>query len=75
MATTIATTFTANYVDAHPGATALAGGALTHGFQTAFYVLAGIAVFGAVVAAVLTESRSRVAEAEPTESDVLAEAA
>jgi hypothetical protein len=53
----------------------LSGGALTHGFQAAFYVLAGIAVFGAVVAAVFTESHSRVADAEPTEREVLAEAA
>jgi len=75
VATTIATTLTANYVDVHPGTNALSGGALTHGFQAAFYVLAGIAVFGAVVAAVFTESHSRVADAEPTENDVLAEAA
>ena len=75
VATTIATTLTANYVDVHPGASALSGGALTHGFQAAFYVLAGIAVFGAVVAAVFTESHSRVADAEPTENEVLAEAA
>ena len=74
-ATTIATTLTANYVDVHPGTSALGGGALTHGFQFAFYVLAGIAVFGAVVAAVFSESHSRVAEAEPAEDAVLAEAA
>ena len=66
---------TANYVDVHPGTNALSGGALTHGFQAAFYVLAGIAVFGAVVAAVFTESYSRVAGAEPAEDAVLAEAA
>jgi EmrB/QacA subfamily drug resistance transporter len=75
VATTIATTLTANYVDVHPGTNALSGGALTHGFQAAFYVLAGIAAFGAVVAAVLTESHSRVAEAEPAEEPVFAEAA
>jgi EmrB/QacA subfamily drug resistance transporter len=75
VATTIATTLTANYVDVHPGTNALSGGALTHGFQAAFYVLAGIAVFGAVVAAVFTESHSRVADAEPAENEVLAEAA
>jgi hypothetical protein len=34
-----------------------------------------IAVLGAVVAAVLTESRPRVAEAEPAEDAVFAEAA
>jgi EmrB/QacA subfamily drug resistance transporter len=75
VATTIATTLTANYVNVHPGTSALAGGALTHGFQAAFYVLAGIAVLGAVVAAVLTESRPRVADVEPAEDAVLAEAA
>jgi EmrB/QacA subfamily drug resistance transporter len=75
VATTIATTLTANYVGVHPGANALSGGALTHGFQAAFYVLAGIAVFGAIVAAVLTESHVRVADAEPAEEPVLAEAA
>ncbi len=75
VATTIATTLTANYVDVHPGTNALSGGALTHGFQGAFYVLAGIAVFGAVVAAVFTESHSRVVDAEPSENEVLAEAA
>jgi EmrB/QacA subfamily drug resistance transporter len=75
VATTIARTLTANYVDVHPGTNALSGGALTHGFQAAFYVLAGIAVFGAVVAAVFTESHSRVADAEPAEREVLAEAA
>ena len=75
VATTIATTLTANSLDVHPGTNALSGGALTHGFQAAFYVLAGIAVLGAVVAAVLTESRARIAEAEPAEDAVLAEAA
>jgi hypothetical protein len=75
VATTIATTLTANYVDVHPGTNTLSGGALTHGFQAAFYVLAGIAVLGAVVAAVLTESRPRVDEAEPAEDAVFAEAA
>jgi sugar phosphate permease len=75
VATTIATTLTANYVDVHPATNALGGEALTHGFRAAFYVLAGIAVFGAVVAAVFTESHSRVAETEPAEDVVLAEAA
>ena len=75
VATTIATTLTANYVDVHPGTSALSGGALTHGFQAAFYVLAGIAVFGAVVAAglhgvALASRRGRAAE-----DAVLAEAA
>jgi hypothetical protein len=45
---------------------------LTHGFQIAFYVLAGIAAVGALVAALLTEPRTPAREAAP---DVLLEAA
>src|SRR5947209_14237883 len=47
--TTIATTFTAHYVNAHAGTTAFSGAALTHGFQIAFYVLAGLAALGAAL--------------------------
>jgi Na+/melibiose symporter-like transporter len=72
VATTIATTFTSHWVSAHPGTGPLAGGALTHGFEITFYVLAGIAVVGAVVAAVLTEPRP---PARETAHDVLLEAA
>jgi MFS family permease len=64
-ATTIATTFTNRYVDAHAGITALSGAALTHGFQIAFYVLAATAAVGAVLAALLLESRPAQAEREP----------
>jgi EmrB/QacA subfamily drug resistance transporter len=75
-ATTIATTFTTHYVHAHPGATALSGGALTHGFQVTFYVLAAIAATGAVLAAALTESRQvTTATATPLEAGVALEAA
>jgi hypothetical protein len=70
-ATTIATTFTANYVDAHPGATPLGGPALTHGFEIAFYVLAAIAALGALLAAVLVESKPAVPEAEVVEQGEL----
>jgi EmrB/QacA subfamily drug resistance transporter len=63
-ATTIATTFTSHYVRSHAGATAAGGAALTHGFEITFYVLAGIAAAGAVVAALLTESRPPVAHEE-----------
>jgi EmrB/QacA subfamily drug resistance transporter len=73
-ATTIATTFTSHYVHAHPLSNALSGNALTHGFQITFYVLAGLALAGAVVAATLAESRPRVA-VEPAEDAVLLEAA
>src|SRR6266511_2238027 len=57
LATTIATTFTTRYVDAHPGTNPLSGSALTHGFEITFYVLAGLIVIAAVLAATLIESR------------------
>ena len=57
IATTIATTYTAHFVNAHAGATALGGAALTHGFEITFYVLAGFAIAGAVVAALLIERK------------------
>ena len=57
VATTIATTFTARYVDAHDGTNAFSGAALTHGFQIAFYALAALAGLGAVLAALMLESR------------------
>jgi EmrB/QacA subfamily drug resistance transporter len=63
-ATTIATTFTTRFVDAHPGATPLGGAALTHGFEIAFYVLAAVAALGAVLAAVLVESKPAAPVAE-----------
>ena len=72
-ATTIATTFTSRYVDAHSGVSELGGAALTHGFQIAFYALAAIAAAGAVVAAAMTESREvTVAATEPVEQAELA---
>ena len=63
-ATTIATTFTSHYVDSHTGASALSGAALTHGFEIAFYVLAGIALAGAVVAGLLLEPKPPETEVE-----------
>jgi EmrB/QacA subfamily drug resistance transporter len=57
LATTIATTFTTRYVDAHAGTNAFSGAALTHGFQIAFYVLAALAGLGAVLAALMIESK------------------
>jgi EmrB/QacA subfamily drug resistance transporter len=57
LATTIATTFTTRYVDAHAGTNAFSGAALTHGFQIAFYVLAALAGLGAVLAALMLESK------------------
>src|SRR4051812_30658051 len=56
VATTVATTFTTRYPNDHPDSSALGGAALTHGFQIAFYVLAGLAIRGATLAALLLES-------------------
>src|SRR5580765_219637 len=69
VAVTIATTFTNRFVDAHPGATPLGGAALTHGFAIAFYVLAGVAAFGAVLAAVLIESNPAESAEETVEGE------
>ncbi len=70
LATTIATTFTGHYVNAHPGTSPLGPEALTHGFTIAFYALAAIAAAGAIVAAVLTEPNASVAAEEPAEAAV-----
>jgi hypothetical protein len=71
-ATTIATTFTSHYVHAHPGASALGAGALTHGFEITFYVLAAVAAVGAVLSFLLIESKPPVAQEIPVELDELA---
>jgi sugar phosphate permease len=69
VATTVATTFTTRYVDAHAGANAFSGPALTHGFQIAFYVLAALAALGALLAAVMLESRPGEPEVERVAPD------
>jgi EmrB/QacA subfamily drug resistance transporter len=61
-ATTIATTFTSRFVEAHPGVSPLSGSALNHGFSITFYVLAGVAALGAVLAATLIESKPAIVE-------------
>ena len=68
LATTIATTVTSHYVQGHAGTTAFTEAALTHGFAIAFYVLAALAALGAVLAAVMLESRSADADARPPNS-------
>jgi sugar phosphate permease len=65
-ASTIATTFTTRYVDAHPGSSPLSAAALTHGFDAAFYALTALAALAAVLGAVLLESHP-VAPAEEAE--------
>ena len=73
-ATTVATTFTSHYVNSHPGTNALTGSALTHGFQITFYVLAGFAALGALLGAILIESKPSALEQE-TVGEVAFEAA
>jgi MFS family permease len=60
--TTVATTYTNHFVDSHPGSSPAGGTALTHGFQIAFYVLAALAVLGALLAAAMIESNPRTPE-------------
>jgi MFS family permease len=67
--TTIAATATANWLTAHPGAAATGAAALTHGFSTAFYILAAVAAAGAVISALLVESHPATAlETAPAEA-------
>jgi hypothetical protein len=49
----IAAASTSSYADAHPALAASSRVALDHGFQTALYVLIGLLVVGALVAATL----------------------
>ena len=69
-ASTIAATFTNHYVNSHPGTNALSGGALTHGFAITFYVLAGLAVAGAVLGALLIESKPPAPESARAEGEL-----
>jgi EmrB/QacA subfamily drug resistance transporter len=55
----IAATSTANYLSSHPGLGTASGAALDHGFQAAFYVLAAVILFGALLAAVFVRSEPR----------------
>lgn len=61
-AITIATTATNQYVQTHAGIGAFNGAALTFGFDIGFWALAGTAAIGAVLAALMLESRAAVAE-------------
>jgi len=57
---------------------AFSGPALTHGFQVAFYVLVGLALVGAALAAAFVESTPKAtprAEPEPVEAEIALEKA
>jgi hypothetical protein len=69
---TIATTFTNDYVDSHPGSTASSAAALTNGFESSFYVLAALAVAGALIAATLIRPVERSTETEPARDESIA---
>jgi EmrB/QacA subfamily drug resistance transporter len=73
--TTIAATATANFVTAHVGASATGGAALTHGFSTAFYVLAAVAAAGAVISAILVEPHPATETATAPAAEAALEAA
>jgi predicted MFS family arabinose efflux permease len=62
-ASTIATTATSHYVSGHAGTALSSGAALTHGFEIAFWVLAGLSALGAIAAAVLVEPQPKVEDA------------
>ncbi len=70
-ASTIAATYTSQYIDGHPGVGAFNGVALTHGFDIAFYVLAALALLGAVLAAAFIESEPKVPEVEVVEAEAV----
>jgi hypothetical protein len=58
-ASTIATTSTDHYLRSHAGRIASDSGALTHGFQSALYVLTALAIVGAAIAAILVRPEPR----------------
>lgn len=64
-AVTIATTATSAYVNAHSAIGALTGAALTYGYDVAFWVLAGTAAAGAVLATMMLLSHDRGGHADP----------
>jgi EmrB/QacA subfamily drug resistance transporter len=67
---TIATTFTNDYVDSHAGSTSSSSAAaLTHGFESSFYLLATLAVVGALIAATLIRPQPPPMEIEPSHDE------
>ena len=60
----VAAASASSYADSHPGVQASSALALTHGFQIGFYVLTGLLLFGAMIAATLVKPRPPSLEAE-----------
>jgi len=71
----IAAGSTGNYLHSHTALAASSGVALDHGFQTALYVLTGLLVAGAVIAATLVRSAPAPAKTERVDAVPLEEAA
>ena len=71
-ASAIAAASTSRYAHSHLAAAATSGRALDHGFQTTLYVLAAVAVAGALIAAGFIEGpRPRREDAEPVEQHAI----
>jgi EmrB/QacA subfamily drug resistance transporter len=70
-ASAIAATSTNGYVNDHIAATASSAAALDHGFRTALYVLAALAVTGALIAGGLIEPQPRRPEVEPMTDEAI----
>jgi EmrB/QacA subfamily drug resistance transporter len=60
----VAAASASSYADSHPEVQASSALALTHGFQIGFYVLTGLLLLGALIAATLVKPRSPSLEAE-----------
>jgi EmrB/QacA subfamily drug resistance transporter len=73
--TTIAATYTSRFVAGHPGTNPAGGPALTHGFEVAFYVLAGVTALAAVASVLLVESKRRLAEQSVPTGELVPQAA
>jgi EmrB/QacA subfamily drug resistance transporter len=74
----IAALSTGHYVDSHAGVTAASTAALDHGFQTALFLLTGLLIAGAIIAAGLIRPPRHRAVTQPVEvqhPDLLEEAA
>jgi hypothetical protein len=67
---TIAASASAGYADAHPGAVATGGAALTHGFAVAFVALGGLSLAGALIAAVFVRPQAVAAPAPAIEESL-----
>jgi sugar phosphate permease len=67
---TIATTYTTHYANGH-SVSALSAGALTHGFDVTFAVLAAVAVAGALIAAIFIEPHPRREAATVPEQEIV----